>query len=222
MWCIPQVTPEFIACMEDVLDLYEKPYDPHEPVLCFDEKSKELRYDTRPTIHTNEDRVRRRDYEYRRNGTANIFMTVEPRGGYRSTSVTMRRTRTDFAHEIKRITGLPRYREATTIHIVLDNLNTHNEQSLVHAFGHETAERLMKRITFHHTPKHASWLNMAEIEFSIMEGQCTKGRIPDHASLTETLMLWQRARNREKRTTAWTFTRDDARRVFRYGTELYK
>jgi hypothetical protein len=206
--------------MEEVLTLYALPYNLEEPVLCFDEKSKELHGDTRTLHHTKDGAVRRRDYEYKRNGTRNIFMTVEPKGNYRTVRITRRRTRNDFAHEIKRITGLPRYRKATMIHIVLDNLNTHNEQSLLAAFGEDATHALMERVTFHHTPKHASWLNMAEIELSIMEGQCTKGRIPDAPHLKKKLNAWQRERNRLHAGINWKFTTDEARRVFRYGTEL--
>lgn len=204
--------------MEEVLDLYALPYNPHEPVLCFDEKSKELHKETRPMHQTKETRVRRRDYEYTRNGTTNIFMTVEPKGAYRAVHVTKRRTRIDFAHEIKRIVESPRYRGATMIHIVLDNLNTHTEKSVTAAFGKEAAERLMQKITFHHTPKHASWLNMAEIELSIMEGQSTKGRVPDVPSLKKKLRSWQRERNRMRAGINWKFTTDDARRIFRCET----
>ena len=206
--------------MEDILDLYALPYNPREPVLCFDEKSKELHAETRKVQQAKERRVRRRDYEYKRNGTANIFMTVEPKGGYRDVAVTRRRTRLDFAHEIKRITELPRYVNAQMIHIVLDNLNTHNEYSLVTAFGRGMTKRLMRRIKFHHTPKHASWLNMAEVELSIMEGQCTKGRISDAPYLKKKLKVWQRERNRIYRGIRWQFTTDEARRMFRYKTEL--
>ena len=215
MWCIPKVTPEFVLRMEEVLDLYAKPYNLREPVLCFDEKSKELHKETRRVKQTKEGEVRRHDYEYKRNGTRNIFMTVEPKGGHRETEVTLRRTRSDFAEEIKRISELSRYKEATIIHVVLDNLNTHNEQSLIVAFGKEEAALLMQRIRFHHTPKHASWLNMAEIELSIMEGQCTKRRIPDMHVLQKELRAWQTRRNEEGALMHWRFTRDDARRVFR-------
>ena len=216
MWCIPKVTPEFVACMEDVLTLYAKLYDPKEPVLCVDEKSKELRSDTRPSTPTKAGQLRRRDYEYKRNGTANIFMTVEPKGGYRETTVTARRTRADFANEIKRIVDLPRYQGATTIHIVLDNLNTHFAKSFYYTYSKEEADRILSRITFHRTPKHASWLNMAEIELSIMEGQCTKGRISDAVLLAQKLHAWQARRNSESATINWTFTQEKARALFRY------
>jgi DDE superfamily endonuclease len=168
MWCIPKLTPEFIERMEDVLDLYAKPYNKKEPVLCFDEKSKELHEDARPHKKTKPHTLRRRDYEYVRKGTKNIFVTVEPKGGYRNVHMTARRTCSDFAHEIKRITSLSRYRNVHKIHIVLDNLNTHYEKSLIATFGEQKTIEMMRRIQFHHTPKHASWLNMAEIEIGVM------------------------------------------------------
>jgi hypothetical protein len=200
--------------MEDVLAVYARPYDPDQPVLCFDEKSKELRSDSRMGLPAKEGCVRRRDYEYVRNGTANIFMTVEPKGGYRTALVTTRRTRTDFAHEIRRIIQLPRYKNATTIHIVLDNLNTHFEKSLTDTFEEKETSTIMRRIKFHHTPKHASWLNMAETELSIMERQCTRGRISDDTALREKLRAWQRDRNAARATINWKFTRKDAQNVF--------
>lgn len=217
MWCIPEVTPEFIERMEDVLDLYARPYHQQEPVLCIDEKSKELREDTRPCTKTQAGRVRRRDYEYTRNGTANIFLTVEPKGGYRRTKATERRTRRDFAWELKHIVSLPRYRTAKKLHIVLDNLNTHNEQSLTETFGNKQAIQLMKRVQFHHTPKHASWLNMAEIEIGVMSRQAIKGRIGTKEQLASQLAAWQKRRNRSRAVITWTWTTNDARKTLRYN-----
>src|SRR3989338_3364130 len=163
MWVIPSLTPEFIERMEEVLDLYAKPYDSQEPVVCFDEKSKELRKDAKPVIRG---AITKRDYEYVRNGTANVFMAVEPKAGYRTTHATRYRRKPNFAREIRRISRLPRYRNAEVIHIVLDNLNTHGARSLIETFGEREANQIMRSIEFHHTPKHASWLNMAEIERS--------------------------------------------------------
>jgi hypothetical protein len=200
--------------MEDVLDLYAKPYNPKQPVLCFDEKSKELRKDSKAVIRG---KITRRDYEYIRNGTANVFMTVEPKAGYRTTKATKRRRKKDFAREIRRISKLPMYRKTRVIHIVLDNLNTHGEHSLMETFGERETERIMRRIQFHHTPKHASWLNMAEIELSILEKQCLKQRIPDRSALRAHLRAWQTQRNRHHAKINWRFTKRDARRVFKYG-----
>ena len=213
MWVMPDLTPEFIERMEEVLDLYAKPYDPKEPVLCFDEKSKELRKDARPVIR---DRITKRDYEYVRNGTANVFMTVEPKAGYRTTHATKRRRKQNFARETRRISKLPRYRKAKRIHIVLDNLNTHGKHSLVETFGIQESKQIMRRIEFHHTPKHASWLNMAEIELSILGRQALNQRIPDRSALRAHLKAWETRRNAQKKQIQWRFTKQDARRIFKY------
>jgi len=221
MWCIPRVTPEFIERMEDILDLYAKPYNPREPVLCFDEKSKQLLKDTRPMRPVKEGKLKRRDYEYERNGTRNIFMTVEPKGGHREATVTERRQKPDFAKEVKRVIGLPRYRHASTVHIVLDNLNTHFERSFIETFGAQAAARIMSRVAFHYTPKHASWLNMAEIEIGIFSKQSIRGRIPTEDALANHASIWQKGRNRECAMIGWKFTVADARKKFKYdGSKL--
>ena len=214
MWCIPKVTPEFIENMNDVLDIYEKPYNPKEPVVCFDEKSKELHDTIRKKIHG---KITKQDYEYKRNGVSNIFMTIEPKAGYRSVNVTDTRKRLDFSDEIKRIISLKRYKNCTTLHIVLDNLNTHNEKSFKENLTQKQYEKIMKRIEFHHTPKHASWLNMAEVELSIMSAQCTNKRIKDKKTLKSELAIWEEKRNAKKSTITWRFTKDDAKRVFKLG-----
>jgi DDE superfamily endonuclease len=207
--------------MEDILDLYAKPYNPLQPVLCFDEKSKQLLQDTRPVKNTKEGKPRRRDYEYERNGTRNIFVTVEPKGGHREVTVTKQRKKPDFAAEMKRIIELPRYERATNIHIVLDNLNTHFEKSFTETFGEEETGRIMSRIQFHYTPKHASWLNMAEIEIGILSRQSIRGRIPTEEKLVEKAGLWQERRNGKQATINWKFTVKDARVKFKYEpTEL--
>jgi transposase len=205
--------------MYDVLNTYAQPYNSKEPVICLDEKSKELHTDARTHKPTEPGSVRKRDYEYVRQGTVNIFMTVEPLAGFRTTRVTARRTRTDFAHEIERIVSLERYADATRIHLVLDNLNTHNEKSLIEAFGTEKTKQLMGRIRFHHTPKHASWLNMAEIELSIMERQCTRGRVATKEELTRALRIWNTDRNSKEKTIRWGFTKQDAKEVFKERVE---
>ena len=221
MWCIPNITPEFINRMEEVLDLYEKPYDAKEPVLCIDEKSKQLIEETRETRHTKAGKTRRKDYEYKRNGTRNIFVTVEPKGGHREATVTKRRTKQDFAKEVKRLINLPRYKDADIIHFVLDNLNTHFEKSFLETFGKEETRAIMSRIRFHYTPKHASWLDMAEIEIGILDRQCIRGRIPTEEALKEKIRVWKKERNRQKKRITWGFTVKDAREKFKYcGVEL--
>lgn len=216
MWCIPNVTPEFVERMEEILGLYQKPYDPQEPVLCFDEKSKQLIKDTRSIQRAKEKRLMHRDYEYERNGTRNIFVTVEPKGGHRKVAVTNHRKKPDFAKEIKRIVGFPRYRTAKVIHIVLDNLNTHFEKSFTETFSTKEAERIMDRIQFHYTPKHASWLNMAEIEIGIFSRQSIKGRIGTEEQLKEHAKIWEKGRNQEHAMINWKFTTKDARKKFKY------
>lgn len=212
MWCIPEVTPEFCERMDHILELYEQPYDPAEPVVCFDEKTLQLLEDVRPPQYG---KINKRDSHYRRKGTTNIFVAVEPQGGFRSTRVSAYRKKPDFAKEIKRITELSRYRNARTIHIVMDNLNTHTERSLVETFGEKKARKILDRVTFHYTPAHASWLNMAEIEISVMSRQCLTGRVGNYHLLRDRLARWRQMRNRHAKTIQWKFTRDDAKKVFR-------
>jgi transposase len=219
MWCIPKVTPEFVERMEYILDVYAKPYNPKEPLLCFDEKSIQLMEDTRPTIRTRVGSIRKRDYEYKRNGTANIFVTVEPKAGFRTTKTTERRTKADFAHEIKRITRLRRYQDATRIHIVLDNLNTHFKKSLVETFGKQQTIEIMNRVEFHYTPKHASWLNMAEVEIGILSRQCLKYRTSTRHALRKHIRPWQNTRNRHQMKIQWRWTKKDARNIFNYSRQ---
>lgn len=221
MWCVPTLTPEFIERMEEVLALYAKPYDPKEPVVCFDEKSKQLIGDTRAAGKTAAGKPRRRDYEYERHGTRNIFVTVEPKAGYRNVAVTAHRKKPDFANEVKRIVELPRYEKAETIHLVLDNLNTHFEKSLRETFEKTEAERLLSKIKFHHTPCHASWLNMAEIEIGILSRQSIRGRIPTENTLISNIAAWQAERNDANAKIEWRFTVDDARGKFKYEKETY-
>ena len=216
MWCIPNLTPEFKERMEDILVLYSRPYNPNEPVLCIDEKSKQLIEDTGVVQNTKAGKPRRRDYEYKRNGTRNIFVTVEPKGGHREVEITQHRKRPDFAKEIRRISKLPRYRTAEKLHIVLDNLNTHFTKSFTETFGEKTTQELMDRIVFHYTPKHASWLNMAEIEIGILSRQCITGRIPTEEKLTTSIQSWKRERNKQNSMINWRFTVKDARVKFKY------
>lgn len=221
MWCIPKLTAEYIERMEHILELYAKPYNPQEPILCFDEKSKQLIEDTRTVQNTKEGTVRKRDYEYKRNGTRNIFVAVEPKAGYREAAVTITRKRSDFAKAMKRIIELPRYKNVANIHIVLDNLNTHNEKSFLETFGAEETRRLMDRITFHYTPKHASWLNMAEIEIGILDRMYLGKRVPREEELRKRATMCMTERNKVHATINWRFTVKDARTKFNYeGTKL--
>src|SRR3989338_8829548 len=164
MWCIPKLTPEFKERMEDILTVYAKPYDPKEPVVCLDEKSKQLLADSRPSRPTAPGKSAIQDYEYVRKGTANIFVAVEPLPGKRITKVTKHRRKPDYALFAEKL--ISAYPHARTIHLVQDNLNIHFLASLIEAFGLRKAKRLWKHFTLHYTPKHASWLNMAEIEIN--------------------------------------------------------
>jgi hypothetical protein len=203
--------------MEDVLDQYEKPLDPREPVICLDEQSYQLLDDTRPTQPAAPGQVAKQDYEYRRCGTCSVFVAVEPKAGKRFVQARAHRKRPDFARFVRDLGK--RYPDAKRIHLVLDNLNTHNEASLVETLGAKQAKHLLQRIEWHHTPTHASWLNMAEIEISIMTKQCLDRRLASLEDVQQQLTAWTRDRNRQKATIEWTFHRADARRVF---PELYR
>lgn len=209
MWCIQQITPEYRKRMYRLLDLYKEPYDPHHPVVCMDEKSKQLLEDSRQPIAAKPGSMERYDYEYKRKGTCNIFVAVNPKEGMRFIKVTHTRTKADFANFIKDLVEV-HYAKAEYIQIVLDNLNTHFEGSLIETFGKRDAAKIIKRIRFIYTPKHASWLNMAEIEINIMDRQCTGGRIASKEKLKTRVMKWAKQRNKDKSTIDWKFTRQDA------------
>lgn len=216
MWCIPKLTPEFKERMENLLDLYTKPFNPDEPVVCLDEKSKQLLVDSRTGFAPAPGKIAIRDYEYVRKGTANIFVAVEPKGGTHYAEVTKRRTKGDYAEFLNNL--VKRYPHASRIHIVQDNLNTHHENSLIVTFGKRKTKKIMNRIQFHFTPKHASWLNMAEIEIGVMGKQCLKRRIASIQILQKEVCAWELHQNKTKRMINWKFTRKKARKVF---PELY-
>jgi hypothetical protein len=196
--------------MEDVLDLYARPYDPKRPVVCFDEQPRQLIAEVRTPVPMVPGRPQRVDYEYRRAGTANLFLAFEPLAGWRHLEVTVQRTAGDFARQMKALVEV-HYPEAEVIAVVLDNLSTHSPAALYRTFRPEEALRLLKRLEFHDTPKHGSWLNMAELEFSILGRQCLDRRLPDRDSLAREVAAWQRRRNRERVTAQWRFTLADAR-----------
>ena len=216
MWCIPKLTPEFKERMEDLIDLYGKPYNPKEPVVCLDEKSKQLLADSRPPRPTASGKIAIQDYEYVRKGTANIFVAVEPRKGQRVTAVTKQRKKPDYATFVEKLIAV--YRHATTIHLVQDNLNIHFLSSLIEGFGARKAKRLWKRFTCHYTPKHASWLNMAEIEIGAISKQCLDRRIASIEELDREVRACTRKRNEKQCKINWQFTREKAEKVF---PELY-
>jgi hypothetical protein len=196
--------------MEDVLSLYAEPHDPARPVICFDEASKELHAEVREPVPAAPGRPARRDYEYARRGTANVFPAVEPLAGVRRLTVTGRRGTLDFAEQLRRLCD-EWYPEATTIRAVLDDLNTHGPQSLFAAFPPEEAWRLARRLESHPTPKHASWLNMAELELSALSRQCLARRIPDAATLATEASAWEGRRNAMRAKIDWTSRPADAR-----------
>ena len=196
--------------MEEVLAVYTRPYDPTRPVVCLDETSKQLVSETRTPLPAEPGQPERVDYEYERQGTANLFMAVEPLTGQRHVTVTDRRTAVDFAQVVKALLEV-HYPHAEKVVLVLDNLNTHKPAALYQAFEPAVAWRLLERLEIHHTPKHGSWLNMAEIELSVLNQQCLNRRIPDTATLTREVAAWQQARNADPRPVNWRFTTTDAR-----------
>lgn len=196
--------------MEDVLDLYQQPYDPERPVVCMDEQPKQLVRETRVPLRTGRGRPARSDYEYERAGTANIFMFVEPLAGTRKAQVTQQRTRQDWALAVKRLCDED-YPTADVIRLVVDNLNTHSISSLYEAFPPDEARRLAMRLELHYTPKHGSWLNIAEMEFAALTKQCVGCRVADIASLRAKVKAWETARNAAQVEVDWQFTTTDAR-----------
>lgn len=211
MWCIGRITAEYRQRMYALLGLYARPYDAAEPVLCLDEKSKQLLAQTRRPLPAAAGQIAKEDYEYKRAGTRNLFVAVEPKGGHREVQVTHRRTKSDFVAFV-RFLALEVYGQAHKIHLVLDNLNTHFRASFEEVLGLEAATAFLSRLEFHYTPKHASWLNMAEIEIGILDRQCTGCRIGDDARLRSEVLAWKQRRNQEGRQIHWKFTRQDADR----------
>jgi len=200
--------------MEHILCLYQQPYNSQRPLVCFDEKSTQLLAQISAMLHPQPGHPARQDYEYQRNGTRNLFLFVEPKAGFRHVLVTRRRTKQDFAYAMRYLVDVL-YPQVERIDLVLDNLNTHHYHSLVEFFGKQEADRIMSRLCFHYTPEHASWLNMAEIELSVLSKQCLSRRIADEWSLTTEIISWEHARNAKKAKIRWNFTVDDAHQVFK-------
>jgi len=211
MWCIPpEADAEFVCAMENVLSVYTRPQDPKRPVVCFDEKSKQLVGEVCKPMAARPGEVERCDYEYVRNGTANLFLMVEPLRGWRHVNVTSRRTKLDFSRQVKELVDV-HYPEAEKITLVMDNLNTHRMSCLYEAFAPDEARRLIEKIEVVHTPKHGSWLNMAECELSVLEKQALGDRVESEAILREQIAVWNADRNSRAKRIGWQFKTSDAR-----------
>ena len=196
--------------MENTLELYRQPYDPDEPKVCMDETTKQLTREVIEPLTPEPGRPERFDTLYKRNGVATIFMLFEPLSGRRRAAVTEGKTRLDWAWQVRRLLDED-YPQARKVHLVMDNLNTHGGASLYQAFAPEEARRLLSRLEFHYTPKHGSWLNMAEIELSVLSRQCLDRRIPDGATLAREIEAWQNDRNNKASKVKWQFKTKDAR-----------
>lgn len=209
MWCVGGLTDEYRQRMYDLLDLYACPLRSKEPVVCVDEKSKQLIKDSHRPLPMRPGTPARVDYEYVRAGTCNLFVAIEPKGARRTVLVTDRRTKIDFVAFVQHLLEQV-YATARRIHLVLDNLNTHFRKCFEEVLGVKQARKLLRRVVFHYTPKHASWLNMAEIEIGILDRQCLARRLPDRATLVAEVQAWQKRRNDERRGIDWSFSRQDA------------
>jgi hypothetical protein len=209
MWCIQRIDPEYRKRMYDVLDLYEENYDPKRPVICLDEKTKQIIADKIMPIPMKPGCSEMYDYEYIRNGTANIFVAVDFKAGKRVTKVTKNRTMLDFAHFMKLLV-IEGFSGAEVLRVVTDNLNIHKEKSFYEAFSEDEAKQILEKIEFHYTPKHASWLNAAEIEINVMDSECTGRRIGDIGTLTKEVAAWTKKRNDDKMKINWKFTKEKA------------
>jgi len=215
MWCVAELDDAYIASMEDVLAVYERPYDPRQPVVCLDEKPVTLHADVRPPTAAAPGREARRDSEYRRCGTANVFCAVEPKAGRHFTRVTADRSGPQFAQALFEIAMA--YPQAETIHLVVDNLSTHSRKSLTDLCGEELGGEIWDAFTVHYTPRHGSWLNQAEIEIGLFARQCLgKRRISSLPALKREAAAWNRRVNRDHIKIDWKFDRKAARRAFSY------
>ena len=210
-WVIPpKQNAAFVANMEDVLEIYKRPYHSAIPVVCMDEQPTQLIKETRRKIAVEPGKVERVDYEYERNGTATNFMFTEPLGGWRKVNIRQRKTSIDWAYEVKELLDKD-YPDVEKVILVMDNLNTHKVASFYEAFEPKEARRLAERLEIHYTPKHGSWLNVAEIELSVFTKQCLDRRIPDMATLQQEAKAWYRKRNANQKAVDWQFTTEKAR-----------
>lgn len=214
MWCIPKITAEFKKRMLDVLEVYERPYDSQKPVVCLDEKSKQMLKDTRTPLPGKPGKPARADYEYERNGTCNLFVAVEPKAGKRTVRVTRHRGKKDYASFIKDLVTRV-YKKAKKVVLVEDNLNTHSKKVLIEVLGEKEGGKITRKIEWHFTPKHASWLDQAEIEIHSLETQCLNRRMPDFHTMQSEVAACVRKRNKDKCGINWQFTREEAKQKFK-------
>jgi transposase len=210
MWCVPKIDGAYVARMEDVLDLYAEPPDPARPVVCLDESPVQLIGEVRQPIAAAPGQVERVDYEDRRCGTVNLFVAVDAHRPWRKVSVTQKRAAQDYAERLRELVDVD-YPDATCIRVVQDNLSTHTPGALYETFPAPEAHRILERLEFHDTPKHASWLNMVEIEIGVLKGQCLDRRIDNHAELAREIAAWERRRNAAGARVKWMFTTETAR-----------
>jgi len=210
MWCIPEVDGTYVARMEEVLDLYAEPADPKRPVVCFDESPTQLIGEVRQPVPAAPGRPRRYDYEYRRNGTVNLFVFLDVHRPWRKVKVTAQRTAQEFAECMRDLVDV-HYPQADLVRVVMDNLSTHTAGALYEAFPAPEAHRILRRLEFHYTPKHASWLNMVEIEIGVMRGQCLDRRIGERKQLVSQIAAWEKQRNKARARIKWMFTVERAR-----------
>jgi hypothetical protein len=221
MWCVADLDDEYVSKMDDVLALYEKPYSATEPVVCLDEKPVPLHAEVRPVRPMCPGHAARRDNEYKRGGTANIFAVVEPKAGKHLTRATPDRSAAQFALTVRDI--VTAYPFAKKIHLVMDNLNIHCQKSLTDHLGETEARYLWSRLKIHYTPKHGSWLNQAELELSLLSRQCLgQRRLATLTKLQSEVRAWNRTANHQRLRICWTFTRKQARRKFNYVKNLYR
>lgn len=214
MWCIPKVDGEYVARMEDVLDLYAEEPDPQRPIVCFDESPTQLIGEVREPVPAEPGQLERYDYEYRRNGTVNLFVFLDVHRPWRRVKVTDRRTNQDFAHCMRELVD-DDFPDAPVVRVVMDNLSTHTLGAIYDTFPAAEARRVVKRLEIHHTPKHASWLNMVEIEIGVLRSQCLDRRIENKEQITAEIAAWEQRRNAERAQINWMFTTEKAREKLR-------
>ncbi len=214
MWCVPKVNAAYVAAMEDVIDLYAEPPDHKRPVICFDESPSQLIGEARAPIPARPGQLERYDFEYKRNGTVNLFVFLDVHRRWRKVKVTARRTAVDFAECMRELSDV-HFPEAEKIRVVMDNLSTHSPASLYNAMPAAEARRILRRLEFHYTPKHASWLNMVEIEIGVLRGQCLERRIPTREKLISEIAAWERQRNESGARITWMFTTEQTRHKLR-------